>query len=348
MDWLQKAQNSLAETRADNRDWDRRRNTDFNLESINRRPTSISEIDDGLSKVHSELDGSTTAKLRVDAAVQQGGEVRSSQGKKSKKKDRRKSEGPIGAGPPVAKPKKPPPKTMEDFHNMQAKQKLSGKGGGKRRDESRKKAPPPDKVMPLGHGLVHKCKSSIDGLLHSIRVYQTESHIILEAKDETTQEVHKTKTRSKASAMTNKSFKGKEGVYEELIRRLAFKQDLAALGVDDKKLGTAPRYMQQTGEVKKKKLVILKVGENMPGAGAVWSKTPGAGGGPPFFKQRMPIGDIIADVTAFTNDGGKTTTVTFYDSIYNCTAEYSFPSCAMNSLIQMKIAKRGEGRQGAS
>ena len=104
-----------------------------------------------------------------------------------------------------------------------------------------------------------------------------------------------------------------------------------------------PRYMQQTGEAKKKKLVLLKIGEsNAGGGGKSGGVGAAAGAGPPFFKQRMPIGDIIADVTAFTSDGGKTTTVIFYDSIYNCTATYSLPSCAMTSLNEMKIAKKGE------
>ena len=134
-------------------------------------------------------------------------------------------------------------------------------------------------------------------------------------------------------------------MYEELIRRLAFKQDLAALGGGDEKKLAGPRYMQQTGEAKKKKLVLLKIGENNVGGGVKSTGGVGAGGGagPPFFKQRMPIGDIIADVTAFTSDSGKTTTVTFYDSIYNCTASYSFPSCAMASLNHMKIAKKASG-----
>jgi hypothetical protein len=77
--------------------------------------------------------------------------------------------------------------------------------------------------------------------------------------------------------------------------------------------------MQSTGNVNKK-LVVLKLSEMNASTNANTG-----GGGPPFFKSRMPIGDIVADVTAFHSAATNTTTIRFHDSMYNSSTEYEPP-----------------------
>jgi len=67
--------------------------------------------------------------------------------------------------------------------------------------------------------------------------------------------------------------------------------------------------------------------------------------GAPFFKQQLPIGDIIADVTGY-NNVDRTTTINFYDSIYNCQTRFTFPTCALPDFNSTDFKPKGGGGGG--
>ena len=93
--------------------------------------------------------------------------------------------------------------------------------------------------------------------------------------------------------------------------------------------------MQNTGQPQTKKLVLLKLNEINKGGGRAGGELSGVFGGAPFFKESLPIGDIIADCTAHSNE--QSIKLTFVDSIYNTSTSYTFPACALPKLSQLKL-----------
>ena len=70
------------------------------------------------------------------------------------------------------------------------------------------------------------------------------------------------------------------------------------------------------------------------------------GNSPPFFKQRMPIDDIVADVTAFDNLSHRITTIVYYDSIYNAKTSFTFPTCALSDFNSSVFKPKGKQLRG--
>ena len=107
MDWLNQATAALTESKQSNKDWERRRNTDFALEF--NRPSSLTEIDSKFAAKTAQLDGMTTAsKLRRDAEEEVNNVERVERAMKKKEKKAVKEGTPTKLG-------KLPAKSMEEF-----------------------------------------------------------------------------------------------------------------------------------------------------------------------------------------------------------------------------------------
>ena len=172
----------------------------------------------------------------------------------------------------------------------------------------------------------YKSSSIIDGVFHTITLHQTATHMQIEAVDTLSGAVHTTSTKVSPNqqSLTRKE---REAYFENLISRLAFKKD--AVSDPSSSAPLLPRYMLSTGGgAALKRLVVLNIDRPLlqPGApttadvrrlqGGQGPRDPSPSSGlsqhyasmlsssthpssqRPFYKNHLPVGDVVAHVTA--------------------------------------------------
>ena len=143
--------------------------------------------------------------------------------------------------------------------------------------------------------------------------------MIITATDTTTNTTYTHKTLPSSPLPTTE--KQLSAFYNDLLSRLTFKRITPAQTTTP-----VPRFMQQTGNTDKK-LILMKVAPTGLAAASITT--------PPFAKFRLPIGEIVADVTCYSippptsSLKSGTTILRFYDGVYNATVDYTVPTISL-------------------
>jgi hypothetical protein len=296
-DWLNSALTLTTETKQSAAEWSKTAAEHELAMSRFKRPTSLEEID-SLTKL---------------------GDSGNSDGNSESLPQSPRLKGPINPITPIL-PATPPHPTKSGGKQPSAK---------KLRKQSLKNQavsqPPPlkqaSRAPRRSSDFAFKTTVALDGVLHSVALTLSPDDVLIEATDSISAEVHKAKHKVKNSVISAKSQKDLNSYFDQLCKRLSFRR--ADANAD--KASAAPRFMQSTGNVTKKLVVLPKTSDGGGGAGGTASAL-----SPPFFKSRLPIGDIVADVGA--SHSADDVVVRFYDSIYNVTTDFIFPACALSSL----------------
>ena len=334
MAWLTAASSTLQDSKKSNNEWEaKKRDAEDALSKLDRnkryqRQDECSQNDDSSQSGVSESDGEEK-KEKQEAKLQ---ERQLQQKQEKQKRHRRKKKNDNATSKMELLPSLPPPSKAPSSHvsNPPPLKDL------KPPLNPRPLNPAPKKKKTRNNNLdtdanyknefpSHKSQTTIDGSFHAVQLWHLEDVIYFEATDPVKKETYKLKSRLVQSTVFKKTAIERDKFYETLIKRLAFKTmiDLEELAPAKKK--NIPRYMQQTGKGGKKVMVLLKVDDKTKKE----KQKNNAGLLPPFFRDKVCIDDIVLDISASTNASGDTTTINFYDSIYDASTDFSVPSHAL-------------------
>jgi len=354
MDWLNQATSTLDDVKKDTLGWEEkkrraeetmtaldRNRSDSRDNSLSLVETSENEDDDTESKHIHQKNPTQGPPLHPNKKKHKGKEKRHSRQQQLQQKQQQQQQqqqtpenSSLAPLPPPSfasasslqkKAKKPPPPSFSS-----PRPSISSFSSSSSSSTISKSTPDPS-INYKEEFPNHKSQTTLDGSFHSVEVWHLNDQIFFEATDPVKKETLNTKSRLKMSFVSKKTAIERDKFYETLIKRLAFRQIELP-----KAKSNVPRYMQQTGKAGKKFLVLLKV--NDPSTATTNSNAPNKKSAddknrlPPFFRDKVAIDDIILDISAFTTTTADTTTITFYDPIYDASTNFQIPTFALPSF----------------